>query len=474
MTWHVTVEKGRSFWCCAFACLALPVCLALAVIVPIGEVADEGAHLARAVALTDGQFIGYRQSLRYNDGTTHVVAGVTIEPVWEMLSRSRPLGFGGTLIPVETVRMEDGRAFMPLYTIATYPPVLYAPGALGLWIGRSLGWPPTTSAYFGRVANATAYTILGLATLALATRARRALFTLLVLPMPLSLAASFNQDALIIALSALAAALLTPCNPVGRGKRFRLITASVIVAVVVLTKPPYAPLAAMLLGSVPWAQRFWCVCLHRLPLVALVIVPAALWTTATTAFVATPVPRPVYEAGPLWIGARPARFNATDPAAQARLLAAKPARLVTVPVAYLFGIKHLRALSQGMIGTFGWYDRTLPGPLYAMWSCILLLMMGDLRPNRWASIPERLLFTAASLICLWLIVVSQYLSWTNVGEDRVFGPQGRYLLPLAPMLVLAFAGEPSEDWAIRRWAAALPVLAAVVDLAALPLLALRG
>ena len=52
---------GRSFWCCAFACLALPVCLAFALRVPIGEVADEAAHLARAVALTEGQLVGHRQ-----------------------------------------------------------------------------------------------------------------------------------------------------------------------------------------------------------------------------------------------------------------------------------------------------------------------------------------------------------------------------------------------------------------------------
>ncbi len=84
---------------------------------------------------------------------------------------------------------------------------------------------------------------------------------------------------------------------------------------------------------------------------------------------------------------------------------------------------------------------------------------------------ERLILPAAAVACLWLVVISQYLTWTNVGENRIDGPQGRYLLPLVPMLVLAFARTRREE-AGGRWPAMLPVAAAAVDVVALPLAAL--
>lgn len=466
--------SGRRFWCLAYLCLCAPVCIALALIVPPGEVADEAAHLARAAALMQGDLIGHRESVRYADGSTHVAAGVRIDPVWEKAARSRPKDFSGGLAAEDGAPDARGRVFVPLYTVGTYPPFLYAPAALGLAAGRILGLAPEVCIYLGRLANATATVALALAALALATRGRAALFALLALPMTLSLAASFNQDALIIALAALAAALLTPRAPAGPAARLRLSGAILAIALVVLAKPPYAGLATMLLvplgrgGSGGLARHAG----RRFAAAVLAVLPAALWTAGATAFVATPVPRYAYEAGPLWSGPRPATFTATDPKVQGLILLEKPSRLATLPGHFFGAIKHLIVLAQGAVGIFGWLDRPLPGFVYAVWAAALLgalLLPGRGTRPPW---PERLILPAAALASLWLVVLSQYLTWTDVGADRIDGPQGRYLLPLVPMLVLAFArlreGAPPPG----RWPAILPVAAAAIDLVALPLAAL--
>jgi len=241
------VPSGPRFWCLAYLCLCAPVCIALALIVPPGEVADEAAHLARAAALMQGDFVGHRENVRYADGSTHVAAGVRIDPAWIRVALSRPKDFCGGLAADDGTPDARGRLFMPLYTVGTYPPFLYAPAAMGLAAGRILGLAPEVCVYLGRLANATATVVLAMAALALATRGRAALFALLALPMTLSLPASFNQDALIIALSALSAALLTPRDPAGPGSRLRISGAILGIALVVLAKPPYAGLAAMLL-----------------------------------------------------------------------------------------------------------------------------------------------------------------------------------------------------------------------------------
>lgn len=468
------VPSGPRFWCLAYLFLCAPVCIALALIVPPGEVADEGSHLARAAALMQGDWVGHREMVRYADGSTHEAAGVRIDPVWDRLTAARPKDFGGGLSALDGEPDPRGRVFVPLYTVGTYPPFLYAPSAAGLALGRLLGLGPQACFTLGRLGNATATIALAIAALALARRGRVALFALMALPMTLSLAASFNQDAPIIALSALSAALLTPRPLAGPGSRWRIAGAILSLALVVLAKPPYAGLAAMLL--VPWpraSEGSGALARHaarRLAAAVLAVLPAALWTMAATAFVATPVPRHAYEAGPLWAGPRPATFTTTDPKAQARILWEKPVRLLTLPGHFLGTIKHWTVLGKGAIGIFGWLDRPLPGFVYGMWALALLGPLLLLRHGTAPPWPERLTLPAAALACLWLVVLSQYITWTNVGENRIDGPQGRYLLPLVPMLVLAFARERRE--ATGRWPGMLPVAAAAVDVVAIPLAAL--
>lgn len=465
------LPSGPRFWCLAYLVLCAPVCIALALIVPPGEVADEGAHLARAAALIQGDMVGHRESVRYSDGSTHLAAGVRLDPVWDRIGRSRPKDFGGAISAVESEPDARGRIFVPLYTVGTYPPFLYLPGAAGLGIARVLGLAPEVGFYLGRLGNATATLAIALAALALAHRGRVALFAVLALPMTLSLAASFNQDAPIIALAALAAALLTPRPLTGTGARLRLSGAILSLALVALAKPPYAGLAAMLLVPLPPRGEWMRHAARRLAAAFLAVLPAILWTAAATTYVATPVPRAAYEAGPLWSGPRPATFTATDPKAQAQVLLEEPTRIATLPGHFLGTIKHLTILYKGAIGIFGWLDRPLPGVLYGLWAVALLgplLLLRQGTPPPWA---ERLILPAAAIACLWLVVISQYLTWTNVGENRIDGPQGRYLLPLVPMLVLAFARTRREE-AGGRWPAMLPVAAAAVDVVALPLAAL--
>lgn len=470
----IRLPSGPRFWCWAYLVLCAPVCIALALIVPPGEVADEGSHLARAVALTQGDMIGHREPVRYSDGSTHVAAGVRIDPSWETLTRSRPKDFGGVLYPLDDPPDARGRVFVPLYTVGTYPPFLYAPAAAGLMVGRILGLAPEVCFYLGRLGTATATLAITIAALALAQRGRVAFFAMLALPMTLSLAASFNQDAPIIALAALAAALLTPRPLAGPGMRLRLSGAIVSLALVVLAKPPYAGLAAMLLIPLPSGEGSGGLARHavrRLAAAALTVLPAAFWTIAATATVATPVPRDAYEAGPLWAGSRPATFTSTDPKAQAQILLDKPARLLTLPGHFLGTIKHWTILAKGAIGIFGWLDRPLPGFVYGIWALALLAPFLLLRHGTMPPWPEWLLLTASAVACLWLVVISQYLTWTNVGENRIDGPQGRYLLPLVPMLILAFAPTRRSPSPVR-WPAMLPVAAAAADLIAVPLAAL--
>ena len=459
-------------WLGAFLLLAMPLCLVLALVVPLGEVADEPAHLMRAASLADGQFVGHRETITRPDGRTATAAGVRVDPVWEALARTRePADARIAAAPVDsavgTGPWRSTGAFVPLYTIATYVPAFYGPAAAGLRLGHALDLSARASARLGRLFNVAAYGLIGACALAVARRGQAWLFAVLALPMALSLAASFNQDGLIVATAILAAALLTgePGAPAGR---WRFAGAAVLLALILLAKPPYAPIALMLLLPLPggaWRQ----VGVHvypRLAAVVLVVLPAALWTGYATATIATPVPRAAYEAGPLWPGERPATFLGTDPAAQLKVLTADPIRFLTVPARFFLSVKHLVMLAEGTVGILGWHDRHLPKPVICLWIVALVAAAAGSggRPACGATLA---LLAFASGLAVWLVLLSQYLSWSNVGDPRIDGPQGRYLLPILPIFALALGnGGAGTRRRVLRFA---PIALAALGLIVVPL-----
>ncbi len=465
-------------WLGAFLLLAMPLSLVLALAIPLGEVADEPAHLMRAASLVDGQIVGHRETIVGPDGRSAMAAGVRVDPVWEELARTRMPDNAKIAAPpvdpaVGTGPWRRTGAFAPLYTIATYFPVFYLPSAAGLGIGHALDLSARATARLGRLFDVAAYALIGLCALAVARRGRAWLFALLALPMTLSLAASFNQDGLIVAVAILAVALLThePDDP--RARR-RFAGAAILIALILLAKPPYAPIALILLLPLPGGtgRRIGAGLLSRPAAVVAVVLPAVLWTAYATATIATQVPRPPYEAGPLWPGDRPATFHGTDPAAQLRVLIAEPMRFLTVPARFLLTVKHAATMTEGVVGILCWHDRHLPAVLHALWIFALAAALAGTGRAPGSGATLALLVLAAAL-ALWLVLISQYLSWTNVGDPRIDGPQGRYLLPILPIFALVLRPDAEAGAAPpRRLVRYAAVAVAALGLVVVPIVAL--
>ena len=168
-------------------------------------------------------------------------------------------------------------------------------------------------------------------------------------------------------------------------------------------------------------------------------------------------------------------FDATDVAAQAWVLAARPWRLATLPLALLR--EQPRNLLLGAIGVLGRLDLPLPRWLYHAWTAgLAAAAAADLlgrRPAGWrsAAVPLGL----GVLLGLEAICLLQYLSWTPVGAAAIEGVQGRYVLPLLPFVGIALASLRLSDRPALRVAASLPALAcAAVDVVAVSRLVLAS
>jgi hypothetical protein len=131
------------------------------------------------------------------------------------------------------------------------------------------------------------------------------------------------------------------------------------------------------------------------------------------------------------------------------------------------------------IGVLGRLDLPLPGWLYGLWAAALAgAVLGDMLAEERREGPrvqETLLILAIGVACLFATYLALYLTWTPVGAKRIEGVQGRYLLPLLPLLGLALprVAVPRAT-ALRVGCTAIVVLAGLASVAILPVLAVRA
>ena len=472
----------------AFVLVAVPLCLFLAMLVPAGQGPDEATHLVRAASLLHSEIMGRRGTIPLPGGGTRIIAGVDADPGLAFAANALP---PGSLIKLDLATLRAaldqrwvGVQFVPAPNTAAYMPAFYVPPAIGLAVARWRGASPYQAIRAARLANAAAFVGISVAALLLARRGRWLLFCALTLPMTLFLASVVSQDGLLIAASALAAALISRRSDLmpDRQRRREYALAVCLIGCIATVKPPYAPLAAMLLLPLPPA-RAWPsqrgALLRRLGVLALVAIPTLAWLWLTQRDVATPLARSsaTYTPGPLWPGDPTRIFDAANAAAQLTVLRADWTRLVTLPWQAL---AHDPSLLPAAIGILGWLTVRLPDRLYLAWQAALAaaLLAGLVEPareRRAGQWPETVLLLAATAIALLLICLSEYLSWTLIGLDRIEGVQGRYLLPLIPVVALALPQVGARRGAaLYRALSLVPLAVALYETAILPVVVVNA
>ncbi len=452
------ISRAGEAWILPFLFLAcaLPVLVLTALLTPLGQSPDEPAHLVRANSLLHGAFMPAREmGMDPDTGKPIQQVGVKID------SGLLAAGFGKTTQvdgrPVVTavdaaelplIPWTHQRIFANIPNTATYFPLAYLPASIGLGAGELFGASPFVCIILARLADAAAYLIIGAATLAVAAYGRAMFLAILLLPMSLFLGATLDQDGILVALTCLACAGLTRGTPGGRKLGFAAFL------VVLLAKPPYLPLLGLFALPLAW-PGFW----RRTGEVILAGLPVVLWAAIIVLFITVPFGKPPYHPGALFTGAD-ILMDRTSSAANLHILLADKARFLTLPLhtLALFGADKLKE----MVGVLGLLQVTFPHWFYGLWwGVVAFALLGasvSPRPER-LPVPVCLLngvvVLAVIILTAWLIMISFYLSWTNVGMDFIDGLQGRYALLLLPFL--PFAVPVLGAW-LPEWVAALPVL----------------
>jgi hypothetical protein len=326
--------------------------------------------------------------------------------------------------------------FDHLPNTATYLPVAYLPATAGMAVGLAFNEPPWVCFLLARFFMLFTMLALGVAALAIAAYGEALILAIMLLPMSLFLAATVNQDGVLIGMACLAAAALT--RP-GGWSRLLGVT---LLALILCSKQPYAPLLLVLLLPLEWPGLP-----RRARDMVLATIPMLIWSALIAAFVVVPFGQPPHHPGPLFEGDRSVIIDHTNPAANLHILLHKPLLFLTLPwhTAQFWFVESMRE----MVGVLGPLQLVLPDPYYHSWDiCLVIAWLGLLVTPRArpvavpTAIANFFLVAFAFLATYWLIEIAFYLSWTDTGADMISGFQGRYLLLFLPFAIFALPPLP--------------------------------
>jgi hypothetical protein len=476
LRWYRSWLKLQNGLAWLFVLFALPIVIFFDVTVPPGEVSDEPAHIVRAASILHGKIIGHRATATFN-GKPVAVSGVDAD--WQLYFAADGLHGSGEEKMTRAISDRLGglrwtrNHFIAVSNTAQYFPAFYVPAALGLGIAHLVGVQPFHAILFGRIVVSLCYVVIGYFALLIARRCRLLLFVTLMLPMSLSLAASFNMDNGLIAFSVLASALLSRSEGGGRWAEACFWLAGLSLALVFVSKPPYLLFGVLMLLPMRGHATIRRSVQARIGGFLLAVLPALAWSGIVVRHVMTPLAYLAdYHPGPLYPGDPTTVFHSPDPGAQFQVFLADPWRLFTLPVQAM--VQQAHEHFRQMIGVLGWLDFVLPESIYFLWSAALVAaclgdMLGDKDETPGPAPLDAVIVLCAGIATTFVIFIFQYLTWSQVGNAVMLGVQGRYLLPILALVALAvpricFAG--GDVW--RTACGLVPIVASAAGLVALP------
>lgn len=339
--------------------------------------------------------------------------------------------------------------FVDFSNAATNPPMCYLPQVLGIAIAQCMTDDVATLVMFGRWVNLLAG--VSLTTLAIArTGALRWFFFMAgLMPMTVFQYASLSPDAVTIGCAwVFLALLIEACVGARRVSQspgpVRVWPLVVSGAMLGFCKQAYFPL---LLG-------WWLIPVQRL----------GSWRRAGVGFVVLFMTAGLTFGS--WAGVMRATYSpprlGADPKAQMQFLIEHPERLPTIVLnSAAWGLEHARQF----VGVLGMLNIPLPWSLIAwQWFALVLVCLADpasQQRRRGGQVGQSTWNTNQRLLAGWLwvgnwllLLLALYLTWMNPGDDYAY-IQGRYLLPIAPLLAIALAGlwpmRPALRQAVRLW-----------------------
>ncbi len=419
----------------AFLCIAIVFGISVTVSTPPFQPQDENCHFYRAWQVSTGTFSPVKQDQRLGGYIPESLEKLYTEfhPfILNKYNRISPKQLWQTrLIDLEP----DEKVFIDYTNTALYSALLYLPQASGIFIGKQFGANPFWLIYLGRLANLLIFIILVYYAIKIVP-VKKWLFVLLAtLPMSFIVHSSLSADVLVNSISYLFIAIvlnLTYSNNIKQVSYKHVLVIITLSVLIGLAKLVYVPVL-LLLVLIPSGK-------FKGTKVKIAILTVAIIAGTGTAFFqksvidAKYIPYSEYNVA---YRDYTALKKGSDINKQIDFIKENPKQTVKVFVRSFFS--EFKNMTQGYVGLLGW-GHMYPPSWFAGLAYLIIFFLVLFRYKDGLIQDLTLLHRCGiGLIGLGLIVLimlSQYLSWDLVGENRAYPLIGRYFIPVFPLFFI--------------------------------------
>lgn len=391
---------------------------------PPFQAPDESSHMVRAYQISEFKILTPKNEAGilgdYIPESLIKTMGESMQDVAHNKEKKVDLG---RITKLFDQRLEpDKRVFFPV-AMALYSPVPYLPQTAAMLIGRMMDFPPLVIMYLGRFLNLAAWILLVYTAIRVLPFFKYTFLLLAMLPVSIHIAASLSADAVTNGIAFLfIASVLRIAYGEGRTVgRNDIIILFVLAGALSLCKQVYVLLVFLFL-LIP-AEKFG----SQKPR-AIILALLLLWCELLNGgwFLAA---RGMMEASP-FIDTK----EIISPQRQAALIISQPLSYIKVIINTLISKQFYHV---SFIGKLGWSDLTIPYTLiYMMIAALILFGLVDSRQDVSIRTAQKLLLGAVFAAIFLMIITILYCAWTPVGAPDIRGVQGRYFLPIGPLLML--------------------------------------
>ncbi len=393
-------------------------------ITPPALVGDEPNHFFRAYQISEGKIIGERRE-NLSGGWIPKSVLYTNRKLVGDIEMNHHVKFDTNLIS-ELIRLplnDEDKVFERFPNTVVYNPIPYVPQVLGILVGKSFNASPLLLIYFARIVNLLFF--LALAYFAIKkTPVHKWVFCLLCLtPTNVFQVASASVDAFTYGICFLAVSyfLFYAFDENSELKNIDIAKLFVLSLVAVLSKNAYVflPLLFLLIPR----RKIGSMKKYLLTFAALLAVcfgSVAAWTFAV---------KSIY---------LPYRIDMPiNPDEQLAFITSHPfefVRLAATNYFFYFGYYF-----KTFFGQLTWFDLYVPTFL-TIFVCAVLTSVALLDKDSSISVskPNKILFSLIIIGTAFLISALLYMAWSPIRGNSVEGIQGRYFIPVAPLLFLLF------------------------------------
>jgi uncharacterized membrane protein len=431
-----------------FLLFAIPQVIFLALLTPPFQTADEPQHFERALQIAHLQIGAHYGGF----------ADAAVDRIWDDVANidfhSNVRYTKAEQFDVESAQWTGQLTYREFPNTGTGALTGYIPQALGIVIGKAVGFGPLRTIELARLLNGAFAIAICTVALSWCRSGKLVMFAVLLMPMSLSMFASCGQDATLISLTCLAFASISRQLDLGAPlSRSQAAVVIVSLMVVLVGRPPYvALLPALLIPSLfderrnrpSWITGCGFACL-------LFAVTATWWLTAmhATRAVAKPIPG---------IGLVDAKMQLIN-------LLHHPG-IVGGLISY--AAQHTAEYIAGVIGYLGWLDTLMPPPYYlAMILLLALAAIAEMAHGPRLAKSVTILLSAAAVAGVAAVFMVEYLIWSPVGAPGIYGVQGRYFIPL---MIAVAVGLPRLGNSVKTYerVTAIVVAAQFITVVVLP------